>query len=1138
MKLQTKILLWVIGAIGTALAFSLIVLALAPLFINSATMKGKIRALVSQQIGGDVTFQRLDLSLLPYPSVIIYHPSFSIPAMVDGTLEDIRVYPQLFPLLEGKVLISKVQIREPDVRVILSDSTGKEKPGAFSLANVKTTIQSALTSLQTIAPDLKFQIDKGTLVFSKKNSPVLSLKNVNARLTASPRKIDISVEAHLASWGDASLSTKISYDDDKVEVKDLSGKLGHSFLSDFSARIALAETPFIEVLSGRAAISLDELYRSLSLTKSQGPFLKDIRSMKGIVSFSSINFAGPITQPTQGRMQINGHAENVVVDSILLPVPLTVNGNFSLDRDGIDVDNLIASAGKSSASGVSARFAWRKNQRIEVNSGRAVIDLDQVYQWRSLFSGLGDLLKDVTDLKGTVKLSSMNLAGPLSRPDTWKMNITGRAENIVIHSPLLPAPLSATGRFTAGRENVEVTGLSASLGESSIYEVSARLAWKARSPLEIRSGKARISLGEVYQWRSRFSGLKDVLKDVRALSGTVKLSSMHVAGSFSPDGTWQITTAGSVENILFDSSLLPGPIAMSRGIFNLSPEKLTFNDSHAAFLDTSIIMSGSLNGPPGSIDAADLSLGGTVGQESMQWAFKKFSLPSKLIVNAPVLLSEIHLIWQKSAGISLAGTLAVSDGPAISLDLYRSPEELIVRRATIKDRDTDATLRLRRQNTATDLSFSGTLAESTLSRIFMNLTLGQGKIEGKLQVNILAGQPMNFTAEGAIEGNDFVIPSVLTIPLRVDRFMMHAIRNTLTVDSASMTWGGSHVMLKGVASASAEGFILDMDLDSDGININEIEHATAIPPGRKGEEKIEETTAIPPGKKSEEKKEERAGKPNIYGIIRFNSASVTYGRYTVSPVKAIITRTRDGLNAAITEAKVCGLSVPGTFATSHGDMQLIFKPTAEQQQLGPAIACLSGGDVNMTGTFNLNTEIKISGKRETLLTDLEGGIDFKAKDGKIYRYPELAKIFSLLSVTEIFRGKQPELGGNGFPYRSMALKGKLHQGKLMVEQAYIGGSSLNIIGEGNVDIAGKKMDLVVLVSPFSTIDWIIGHIPIVRTVLGGTLISIPVKVSGDLSNPDATFLNPSAVGSRTLDLMKNIVGLPIEIISPITPHEK
>ena len=145
---------------------------------------------------------------------------------------------------------------------------------------------------------------------------------------------------------------------------------------------------------------------------------------------------------------------------------------------------------------------------------------------------------------------------------------------------------------------------------------------------------------------------------------------------------------------------------------------------------------------------------------------------------------------------------------------------------------------------------------------------------------------------------------------------------------------------------------------------------------------------------------------------------------------------------------------------------------------------------------------------------------------------------SVLSVLEIFRGRVPEIGGSGFPYSSMALRGDIHKGVFTVEKAYIGGQSLDILAEGEVDLGKQKIDVVVLVAPFSTINWYIRHTPILGTIMGGTLISIPTRVSGDLSNPDVVFLSPTAVGSRIVNLLKNIIKLPVTIISPILPTEK
>ena len=206
--------------------------------------------------------------------------------------------------------------------------------------------------------------------------------------------------------------------------------------------------------------------------------------------------------------------------------------------------------------------------------------------------------------------------------------------------------------------------------------------------------------------------------------------------------------------------------------------------------------------------------------------------------------------------------------------------------------------------------------------------------------------------------------------------------------------------------------------------------------------------------------------------------------------------------------------------------------------MGPTIDCLTNKEINITGDYELNAAIRGQGKGKEILSSLEGRVDFRARDGKIYHYPVLQKILSVLSVIEVFRARTPTLGGSGFPYHSMAVRGDIHMGKFTVEKAYIGGQSLDIIAQGEIDLERQKMDLVVLVAPFSTLNWIIRHTPIVGKIMGGTLISIPVRVSGDVADPDVVFLSPKAVGTRILDIMENIIKLPVDIVSPMLPKEK
>jgi hypothetical protein len=82
------------------------------------------------------------------------------------------------------------------------------------------------------------------------------------------------------------------------------------------------------------------------------------------------------------------------------------------------------------------------------------------------------------------------------------------------------------------------------------------------------------------------------------------------------------------------------------------------------------------------------------------------------------------------------------------------------------------------------------------------------------------------------------------------------------------------------------------------------------------------------------------------------------------------------------------------------------------------------------------------------------------------------------------------------------------------------------------------MDLTCLVAPFKTIDLIIEKIPIVSTLLGGSLVSVPVKASGKISDPLVVPLHPSAVGEGLINMMTNILKTPVRLLDKLSDDEK
>ena len=991
---------WLAGTVVIVLALIVGLLFFMPLYLNSPAAKKKVQAALSRELGAAITYERLDLSLVPLPRVTIGKPGLSIPDEARITLKSLSIYPDAVSLLKGKVIIAKIEMREPVFEIVLREGTMQAEP--VTLAGIKIWIRSALGSLNAVAPGVVVQMDKGTLALYQGEHRFVSLQNIDARFVALPGGMEMTLRAMSASWGAVALSGTGSFAEDFAGVQDLSGTLGHSSIAGLSARLTWKRPASLEVLSGTALIQLDELHRWLQAIDYPVARQKDVTGLTGAVRVTSMTAGGPITRFAGWQWKITGLAQNVVVDTTLLPAQLAFSGSFTSERNSIEAANASASLGRSSLSRVFARIDWGKEPRIRVSSGRAVLALDEISAWRSQSHGLNDALKEIPILAGTVRLSGISLNGPLRKPDAWQASLTG-----------------------------------------------------------------------------------------------------------------------TVENATLGTRLLPGPLAIARGTFSLTPSSVVLTDVHTLVQDASFTVSGSLAGFPKDIISADLVLDGSAGPESVQRIFTTLALPQKFLLNTPLSFANVHLAWQRAAGASLVGKASVAGGPAVDFDLHQGPGTLVIRKAAVKDQGSDASLSLQYRKSGVDLSFRGTLAQSTLNKLFARLPAGDGTMRGDLRASIRFDRLEGSTAEGALEGADIIIPWGRAAPVVMNSFSLSADERTVMVNSAALTWEGRRYSLSGAVRASGEGLLLDMDLGADTIDVKTIRQAL-----ESRNEDNDEQRVLP------------SGRPVILGTVRVQAFSVLYDRYTFSPVRAVVSFGPDNVRMVFSEAGTCGLSVPGTLIFSHGTVSLDLKPVAARQNLESVIKCLVGEEVRISGAFDLYAEARAAGKGGNLLSSLEGTVGLSARDGKIYRYPLLAKIFSILSVTEIFRGKTPELGGSGFPYRTLVVNGEMRQGKLLLDRAFIDGSSIDLIAEGEVDIARNKIDLVVLVAPFSTINWIVRHIPLVGKVMGGTLISIPVKVSGDLADPEVTFLAPSAVGSRLVELMKNILQLPVEIISPVLPREK
>jgi uncharacterized protein YhdP len=276
----------------------------------------------------------------------------------------------------------------------------------------------------------------------------------------------------------------------------------------------------------------------------------------------------------------------------------------------------------------------------------------------------------------------------------------------------------------------------------------------------------------------------------------------------------------------------------------------------------------------------------------------------------------------------------------------------------------------------------------------------------------------------------------------------------------------------------------------------------------------------------------------LRGTVRFRANAAAFGRLTASPVVGDITLSGGRLRAAIAEAALCGLSVSGVAAVTGNEISVDLRAAAAGQKLESTMACLSQDNIRTTGVFDLDLHLTAKGQKEELIKTLGGTVEFSAKNGRIDRAENLMRTLALLNITELLRGKMPDLRKEGITYNTMKLRGAVRDGTVQISEAVLDGSVITISGSGSVDLPSKSVDAVFLVAPFKTFDAIINAIPGVRYIMGGNLIAVPVRLRGPLEKPDVSVMKAADVGDQVVGLTTRVLKLPFKIVEPVLPGEQ
>jgi uncharacterized protein involved in outer membrane biogenesis len=1098
------------AAAVTAL-LALVGVALAPWWIDLAFVRTRIERAASTALAGKLSYERIGLSWLPRPEVVVRSLRISIPG-VRGAIRTVRVSPSLLPLFRGRVVITNVRVDGLDLAVDLSSSSSKEPPAPPS----ESDWTAALRSLGDQTLDVGVSESRVVLSRAGRGSLALEGLHLNAGLHAADSKATVAL-------------SRLSLVSPRLDVEG-------SVRLDAAARRVEAE-------ARGTGLDVTDVRAKLLAFAGDDRVIAEILGIFRGGTLKSFSFASSGKEPAElgvlERMTIRAAVEN---GQVRIPGPdldlAEVRADVALEEGVLRAEHAEARVGTSRAREGTLLLGLSKgDDRLRVEAD-VQADLAGVPAILARVIPSASFRREVALVEGlagsaTGKITIGELKSDLrTNVDLSRMRLSAR------YRPL-PSPFAVrSGRFSFDGASVGVSGMTGSLGLSTFEGVAARVGLGKTPSLEVSAGGIDMALEDFLEGARSIPSAASLVENVRRLQGSVHVDVRRVRGPLARLGEASLSASGTFEEILFESSSsssLP-PLSIASGRFAVTDDAIRVSDVAARALDASLRVTGAWSGYRKGRGTIEAAADGVLGAEAVRWGWERASLPSGFRPAAPVSLRGTRFGLAPDGAFSLAGDFVVADGPRLTLDLAGNGKTAEVRDLTIIDGKTKASFSLARPGGDFDARFRGTLELATIRRILEERPLRRGTLAGDLQALVPAESPFRLAAEGTLTATDL---EVLTPAgaVAVERAEVRASGSRADVGPSTLVFDGQRFSVAGSATLRENALALDMDVGTGDLDYAQIEKVLARLEDSKKKTSEKDGASAQVGPAASRKA--AAPRLALAGDVRVSVDAFAYGSLVIKPVLVDFRLGGDALAARMQKAEICGVTATGEARfLSTGEVAVDVSADSSGSDINVPLACFGLKDLRMTGTYTASTRILGEGTPADLVCSLRGPLTFTMVKGRIAKATLMTRILGVLNATNLFKGKDKTRVGDAIPYDRISIEAELADGGFAIREAVMAAPSITMAAAGNVGLVDRTLDLTVLSHPLSTLDKIIQAIPVVRHILGHDFLAVAVKVSGTVGNPVVRTTPARDVGKGVVGILERTVTLPVKVFEPPPPERR
>lgn len=117
----------------------------------------------------------------------------------------------------------------------------------------------------------------------------------------------------------------------------------------------------------------------------------------------------------------------------------------------------------------------------------------------------------------------------------------------------------------------------------------------------------------------------------------------------------------------------------------------------------------------------------------------------------------------------------------------------------------------------------------------------------------------------------------------------------------------------------------------------------------------------------------------------------------------------------------------------------------DKENIQDLLSCLLDKENFMDGSYSIDCNLTSAGVRENIKANFKGNLNFSAKQGRIYKLSLLSRILSVLNVSNVFKGKIPDITQEGFAYKNIIIEADIKDSVVYLNKAIIDGTDMTLI---------------------------------------------------------------------------------------------